>query len=90
LSSRRRRNGQAAQPAAIHAPPGVLTRLAKAPAGKLCVFCEEVRDNKQRRPVHVIHPVNGMAMLFDEGGEAVCPICQAKWRQDRTVMSLVD
>ena len=53
------------------------------------MFCEDVRDNKQRRPVHVIHPVNGMAMLFDEGGEAVCPICQAKWRRERDVMSLV-
>jgi len=52
------------------------------------VFCEDVRDNKQRRPVHVIHPVNGMAMLFDEAGEAVCPICQAKWRRERNVMSL--
>ena len=54
------------------------------------MFCEDVRDDAQRRPVHVIHPVNGMAMLFDEGGEAVCPICQARWRQDRTVMSLVE
>ena len=51
--------------------------MANTPARKLCVFCEDVRDDKKRNPVHVIHPVNGMQMLFDERGEAVCPICQA-------------
>ena len=80
---------RAAQPAAVHAPPRVFAGVDKTSGGKLCVFCEDVRDNKQRRPVHVIHPVNGMAMLFDEGGKAVCPICQAKWRRERNVMSLV-
>ena len=80
---------RAAQLAAVHAPPRVFAGVDKTSGGKLCVFCEDVRDNKQRRPVHVIHPVSGMAMLFDEGGEAVCPICQAKWRRERDVMSLV-
>ena len=64
--------------------------MANTPGRKLCVFCEDVRHDERRSPVHVIHPVSGMAMLFDEGGEAVCPICQAKWRRDRTVISFVE
>ena len=56
---------------------------------KLCVFCVDARDDKSLNPVHVIHPVNGLPMHFDDRGEAVCPICQAKWRRKRNVMSLV-
>ena len=64
--------------------------MNRNPEKKLCILCKEVRDDKQRNPVHVIHPTNSIAMLFDEGGEAVCPFCQALWRRDREVMSLVD
>ena len=63
--------------------------MAKYPSSRLCVLCVEVRDDTSLNPVHVIHPVNGMQMLFDERGEAVCPICQAIWRRGRKVMSLV-
>jgi hypothetical protein len=66
----------------------VSTAMAKYPKIKLCVFCVDIRDDKLRSPVHLIHPVSGMQMLFDERGEAVCPICQAKWRRERNVMSL--
>lgn len=55
----------------------------------LCVYCLECNDTR-RNPVHVIHPVSGLHMLFDERGEAVCPICHVKWRRERNVMSLVE
>lgn len=63
--------------------------MAKYPKIKLCVLCVEVRDDILLNPVHVVHPVSGLPMSFDDRGEAVCPICQAKWRRERNVMSLV-
>jgi len=46
-------------------------------SSKICVFCADLRDDVLRSPVHLIHPVSGMQMHFDEGGKALCPICQA-------------
>jgi hypothetical protein len=62
--------------------------MVKFPKVELCVFCVDLRDHILRSPVHLIHPVSGMQMLFDERGEAVCPIWQAKWRRERNLMAL--
>jgi hypothetical protein len=62
--------------------------MGNYPKIRLCVFCVDILDDTLRNPVHLIHPVSGMQMLFDERGEAVCPICQAMWRRERNVMSL--
>jgi hypothetical protein len=64
--------------------------MAKYPRSKLCVLCVDVRDDTSLNPVHVIHPITGTQMIFDSQGEAVCPICQAKWRRERNVMLLVE
>ena len=63
--------------------------MANSPRSKLCVLCVDVCNDPSLNLVHVIHPVTGMQMLFDSQGEAVCPICHAKWRRERNVMSLV-
>jgi len=64
--------------------------MASNQSTPLCVYCLDARDDTQQNPVHVIHPVSGIHMRFDERGEAFCPICQAKWRRERNVMSLVE
>jgi hypothetical protein len=64
--------------------------MAKYPKMTLCVFCVDGRDDSLQSPVHVIQPVNGIPMPFEERNEVVCPICQAKWRRERNVMSLVE
>jgi hypothetical protein len=55
---------------------------------KLCVFCVDLRDDILRSPVHLIHPVSGIQMRYDEGGKAVCPICQAMWQRHGNAVSL--
>ena len=56
----------------------------------LCPLCEIVRDQPPMKPMHLVHPVTGDLMLFDERSEAVCPTCGARYRRTLNVIALVD
>jgi hypothetical protein len=57
---------------------------------KLCVICVKFREDPTfRNPRHLVHPADQTHMLFDVRGEAICPICQAKWHRHRNEAVLV-
>ena len=50
----------------------------------LCALCIKARDGKLfNSPRHLV-------MLFDVRGEAICPICRARWRRQRNEAVLVE
>lgn len=65
--------------------------MAKIIKLQLCKTCIRYRDDPVfSNPNHLVHPKDSTPMLFDIYGIAVCPVCRARWRSDRNVVSLVE
>jgi hypothetical protein len=54
---------------------------------RLCIIAVEQPIMKH---THLIHPVTGDRILFDVRGEAVCPMCRARWRRVMNVVKLAE
>lgn len=82
VQKRRNRKLHARQ---CHCPPC----MGKIIQMQLCVLCEQSHADTLRSPLHLVHPAHGEHMLFDIFGEAVCPVCRARWRRVRNQPALV-
>lgn len=57
---------------------------------RLCDICENVASDPRRQPHHVVNPVTGELLVYNARGEAICPVCSARWRHVGNIIRLAE
>lgn len=57
---------------------------------QLCLLCIKAREDPLIHvPRHLVHPITHEVGLFDVRSEAICVICNSRWRRERNVITLL-